>query len=315
MSKQKIEEIIPGLIRQISSGVGVSVPEVAKTYNVSVDGVKKRLRDVRNKFYKNYFDYDGKSRKWVVYPEHLGFLQKELLEPEEAVVLTAVYRNRNSLGKTLAPVHEKIVDNYAEQAKSYIFKQHISEEITEKMKQTFAVIKNAVNNKNAVSFEYNGKSRKIYPYRIVYIEYYWYLICSENGKIKSFRLSLIKKPKILEEHYEYDFETVDERLQIAMNAYVDYQEPYKYIGVYVNEELVNHIEIAAYFKAWKKLNETTVINGKKYQRFEVKTTNPDYKDIIPTILKYMPNIIVDEPYELIQKLQTIIKEFRDIYKS
>jgi len=315
MSKQKIEELIPNLIRQISQGKGVSVAEVAKKHKVSADGVKKRLREVRDEFYKNAFGYDGSTRKWVVKSGQLGFLQRELLEPEEAVVLTAISRTKDRLGKGLITTHEKIVNNYTKRAKSYIFKQHKAEEITEDMEQIFALLQHAINNKNVVELEYNDKIREVYPYRVVYIEYYWYLICAENNKIKSFRISLIKELDILIDTYEYDFSTVDERLQLAMNAYVDYQEPYKHISVFVWEKIVNHVDIAAYFNAWKKLDETTTINGKQFQKFEVVTTNPNFDDITPTILKYMPNIVVDEPQELIEKIAEIVNQYQSIYKT
>jgi len=314
MPKQKIEELIPSLIRQISNSKGVSVVEVAKEHKVSADGVKKRLREVRDKFYKECFDYDGSTRKWVVKNGHSGFLQKKILEPEEAVVLTAIYRNKSSLGKELTPTYEKIVGNYTKRAKSYMFKQHIAEEITEEMEKTFALLKHAINNKRVIELEYNGKIREVYPYRIVYIEYYWYLICAEDNKIKSFRVSLIKELDILIDTYEYDFNNVDERLQLAMNAYVDYQEPYRHISVFVWEKIVNHVDVAAYFNAWKKLDKTTTINGKQFQKFEVVTTNPHFDDITPTILKYMPNMIVDEPQDLIDKIDKILQSYRTIYK-
>ena len=315
MPKQKIEELIPSLIHRISNGEGISVAEVAKRHKVSADGVKKRLREVRDEFYKNAFGYDGSTRKWVVKSGQLGFLQRELLEPEEAVVLTAISRTKDRLGKGLITTHEKIVNNYTKRAKSYIFKQHKAEEITEDMEQIFALLQHAINNKNVVELEYNDKIREVYPYRVVYIEYYWYLICAENNKIKSFRISLIKELDILIDTYEYDFSTVDERLQLAMNAYVDYQEPYKHISVFVWEKIVNHVDIAAYFNAWKKLDETTTINGKQFQKFEVVTTNPNFDDITPTILKYMPNIVVDEPQELIEKIAEIVNQYQSIYKT
>jgi len=138
MPKQKIEELIPSLIRQISNGNGISVKEIAKTNKVSADGVKKRLREVRDKFYKNCFGYDASTKKWVVKSGELGFLQRELLEPEEAVVLTAMSRTKARLGKGLISTHEKIVENYTKRTKTYIFKQHKAEGINKDMEQTFA---------------------------------------------------------------------------------------------------------------------------------------------------------------------------------
>jgi len=313
MSKQKVEEIIPSLICQISNGEGVSVIEVARIYNISSSGLRKRLREVRDIFYKECFDYDSSTRRWVVKNGKKGFLQKELLDVKEAIVLTALVRTKHRLGKGLISTHEKIIRNYTKDLKYFVFKQHKSENITKCIKQIFAILKYAIESKNVVEFEYKNKQREVYPYRIVYIEYYWYLICAENFKIKSFRISLIIKPIILIDKYQYDFSSVDERLPFAMNAFIDYKEPFKYIYLLVVEKRVNHIEIASYFKSWKKLDKTIIINNVQYQKFEVKTTNPRYDDIIPTILKYMPEIIVDEPQELIDKINNILISYQNIY--
>ena len=319
MPKQKIEELIPSLICQISNGKGISIKEVAKANKVSPDGVKKRLREVRDKFYKNCFGYDGSTRNWVVKNGQLGFLQRELLEPEEAVVLTAMSRTKASLGKGLISTHEKIVENYTKRTKTYIFKQHKAEEINKDMEQTFALLKHAINDKHIVQLNYPSKNipktRRVFPYRIVYIEYYWYLICYEEGdKIKSFRLSLIQKPVILDEFYKYDFKNVDLRLKLAMNAFVDYKAPIQTVEILVNEYRRNHIELASFFTAWKKTNYVTEINGVKYRRFEVKITNPDYKDIIPTILKYMPEMLVESPDVLKEAVQERVESYLKQYE-
>ena len=320
MQKQKIEELIPSLIRQISNGEGISVAEVAKRYKVSADGVKKRLREVRDTFYKNAFGYDGSTKKWVVKSGQLGFLQRELLEPEEAVVLTAMSRTKDRLGKGLVATHEKIVNNYTKRAKSYIFKQHKAEEITEDMEQTFALLKYAINNKNIIQLDYPSKgmlkTRRVFPYRIVYIEYYWYLICYEDGeKIKSFRLSLIKSASILNKVYKYDFENVDLRLKLAMNAFVDYKASIQTVEILVNDFRTNHIELASFFAAWKKTDYIIEINGIQYRRFEVKITNPEYKDIIPTILKYMPEMLVESPEALKEAIQMRVESYLQQYEA
>ena len=311
---KKIEELIPALIQQISNGNGISVKEIAKTHKVSADGVKKRLREVRDKFYKDCFDYDGSTRKWVVKSGQLGFLQRELLEPEEAVVLTALERTKGRLGKSLIQTHEKIVENYTKRTKSYIFKQHKAEEIDDDMEQTFALLKHAINDNSVVRLDYKEKTRDIYPYRIVYIEYYWYLICAEDDKIKSFRLSQIQAPQILKETHKCNFNDVNLRLDLAMNAFVDFKEPIQTVEILVDEVRTNHIEIASFFKAWKKTDYTTIINNVKYRRFEVKITNPKYADIIPTILKYMPEMLVESPDELKETVEEKVQAYLKQYK-
>ena len=315
---KKLEEILPKILKDLSNGIAISTVEIEKKYHFSASGVRNHLRTLEQRFYKNCFKYDGSTKKWVTTDR--GFLTRELLEPEEAIVLNGIYRNKNRLGSSLSKTHEDMVENYLKRTKSYIFKQHIAEYITEDMEQVFAILKKAISSKNIVELDYPSKdtlkTRRIFPYKIVYIEYYWYLICyEENDKIKSFRLSLIKSPSILDEVYKYNFENVNLRLQLAMNAYVDFEEPINTVDILVVDDLVNHIEIASFFTAWRKTEYSTEINKKKYRRFEVRVTNPNFKDIIPTILKYMPNMLVEEPNELKEKIDLIISQYTKAYAN
>ncbi|MDQ7060658.1 MAG: WYL domain-containing protein [Sulfurimonas sp.] len=313
---KKIEEILPKILKDLSNGIGISTLEIEKEYGFSASGVRNHLRNLQARFYKNCFKYDGSTKKWVTTDR--GFLRRELLEPEEVIVLNGIYRNKDRLGPSLSKTHETMIESYLKRTKSYIFKQHKAEDVTQGMEQIFAILKSAINEKNIVELKYPSKgvlkTRRVFPYRIVYIEYYWYLISyEENDRMKSFRLSLIQSPTILDETYKYDFENVNLRLKLAMNAYVDFEEPLNRISVLVWEKIVEHIELASYFDAWKKLEYSTSLNGKKYQRFEVTITNPNYDDITPTIMKYMPNIIVEEPEELIEKIDEIINQYKKLY--
>lgn len=319
MPKQKTAELIPDLIIQISSGTGVSIKDTAELHKLEASGIRDKLREVRNKFYKDCFAYDHSTNKWVVKSSHLGFLQRELLTAEEAVVLTAIDRNKASLGKGLVEIYEKIVNSYTKRIKTYIFKQHKAEEINEDMDQTLALLKHAINDKKIVQLDYPSrgipKTRRVFPYQIVYIEYYWYLICFEEGqKIKSFRLSQIRTPSILKEVHEYNFEDVNLRLKIAMNAYVDFTAPIDTVDILVAKHLVNHVELASFFEAWRKTDYVTTINDSEYRRFEVKITNPQYKDIIPTILKYMPEMLVESSDELKEAVEERVQSYLKQYE-
>ena len=141
----KAEELLPKLLKDLSNGIAISIKEVAEKYEMSNDSIKVPLRSIRDNFYPKSFKYDGSTRKWVV--EELGFLQKTLLKPEEAVVLNGILRNKSSQGKSLIPWNEKIVENYIKRTSSFIFKQHIAEEITEDMEQLFAQIHSAIDDK------------------------------------------------------------------------------------------------------------------------------------------------------------------------
>ena len=109
--------------------------------------------------------------------------------------------------------------------------------------------------------------------------------------------------------------TTVEYKNMAMNAFVDYQAPVKIVELFVSSKICDHIEKASFFSAWKKLNQKITINSIEYIKFEVKTTNPDFDDIVPTILKYMPNIIIEEPIELKEKIDSIINLYKNSYTN
>lgn len=314
---KKVEEILPKILRDLSNGIAISTVAIEKKYGFSASGVRNHLRTLEQKFYKGCFKYDGSTKKWVTTDR--GFLTRGLLEPEEVIVLNGIHRNKDRLGGSLSKTHENMVESYLKRTKSYIFKQHIAEDVTEDMEQVFAMLKRAISAKSIVELDYPSKgtlkTRRVFPYKIVYIEYYWYLICyEENDKIKSFRLSLLQSPCILDEVYKYDFANVNLRLKLAMNAYVDFEEPINTVDILVANHLVNHIEIASFFTAWRKTEYITEINQVKYRRFEVNITNPNYNDIIPTVLKYMPQMLVESPDKLKEAIDERIRTYQDNYK-
>lgn len=311
----KIEEILPKIFRQLSSGSGVSTVNIENDHGLSASSVRAHLRSLKENFFPKSIKYDGSTKKWVaIEPE---FLKKSLLKPEEIVILNGMLRNKSKMGSSLTPWHEQMVNSYVKRTKSYIFKQHTAEEITGEMEHTFAILQNAIDDKKKVELEYSGKMRTVYPYKIVYIEYYWYLICYEEsaspGIIKSLRVSKIVDPYMLDETFSYDFDHVDKRLNLAMNAYVDFQNPFQTARAWVSKEIKGHVVLAAYFKAWKELPLTREINNVKFTLFDITFTNPDFNDVIPTILKYMPNILVEEPIELKEEIDNIIKAYTDSY--
>ena len=316
-NKIKIEELLPKILKDLSNGIAISAKDIAEQYEISQSSIRNHLRDLKNNFYPNAFKYDGSTKKWVVV--NRGFLNEDTLKPEEVVVLNSMLRTKTKLGESMIKWQESIVKNYAKKTDSYIFKQHISETITHEIKKIFAITNNAIESSKKLQISYNNTTREVLPYKIVYIEYYWYLICLENtntkDKIKSFRLSKISSVKILDDNFIYDFKNVDARLDITMNAYVNFHNEIKIAEVFISDTIKNHVEIAAYFKAWKKTNQTILINNISYTKFEVKYTNHDFCDIVPTILKYMPNMIVESPAELVKEIKSRINSYTNIYIS
>jgi len=316
----KAEELLPKLLKDLSNGIAISIKDIANKNNLSNDSIKVPLRNIRDNFFPNCYKYDGSSRKWVV--TEPGFLKKTLLKPEEAVVLNAILRNKNSQGKSLEKWNTKIVENYIKRTSSFIFKQHISENITQDMEQLFAQIHSAIDEKKKIRFKMYDTYRVVFPYKVIYIEYYWYLLGYEDSceredaktkRTKSFSMSKIKGLELLDEKFHYDFNYIDDKLENIMNAYFRLDAPQLTVELLVSKRFTEYIDRATFFSAWKKIDYMETINNVEYIRYEVKITDPEFREIIPTILQYMPNIIVESPKELSDKLQSMLNDYQNIY--
>jgi len=316
--KKKIEEIMPNIIRKISRGESVSTKYFKKKYGISESSARAYLRDLEENFYKNLYSYDGSSKKWGT--KEIGFLNKMLLKPEEVVVLNAIKRIGKKAKGELPNWYNNVVENYTRRTSSFIFKQHNVEDIDEGMEQLFAQIHSAIDKKVKVSLVYGNSFRIFYPYKVVNIEHYWYFLGHEENndkgspsqKLKTLKMSDIRRIKLLDERFVYDFSSLEPKLEHVINAYFSPSEPIISIYLLVNKNFAGYIDRAKLFSGWRKTKYITSIQDIKYVRYEVYITHPKFKEIIPTILQYMPNILVEDNEELSNEVNKILIEYQSI---
>ncbi|WP_321778634.1 WYL domain-containing protein [Sulfurimonas sp.] len=307
--KYRAEEVLPYIIRKISNGEAISTKDIVKRFNLKKSTLTDHIKEVREQFYENDFKYDDSTYKWIrTEPE---FLKKSLLSPEEAVVLTGILRNKSKFGDKLVSSVEKVVHNYVKRTKTSIFKQDILERIDENFEIIFAQLKYAIEKKKKIKFTFYGTHRIFYPYKIINLEYYWYLLGyeeyseynnRETKKIKTYTIDKIRDLEILKESFKYDFTETEDELKNAMNAFFSVGEKTKTIEVLVVKWLVEYIKRAPYFSGWHNTNIMETIDSIQYAVFEIKSSNKYYKDIIPTILKYIPNIRIRDDIDVVEKI-------------
>ncbi len=317
---KKIEELLPYILRDLSNGIAVSTVDIQKRYGLSGSSVRAHLRSLKENFLKKDITYDASVKKWTAVQR--GFLDKKLIKPQEIIVLNSMLRGKNRLGKSLSSAVEMMVSNYIKKTSLYIFEQKNSEEIDENMEEKSALILTAIDEKMKLNFKFNGSKRVVFPYKIVNIEYYWYLLGYEQSKneeetnsqkIKFFALYKIDDLEVSKDTFEYDFANLEEKIKHIMNAYFSPQNPIVTVYLLVNIDIVEYIERAKFFDLWQKMDYRTKINNKRYVRYEVGVSDESFRDIIPTILKYMPNILVEEPSKLKEEVIKKLNEYKDSY--
>jgi len=318
--KKKIEELLPDLLRSISRGVAISSIDIEHKHGISSSSVRAHLRDLRDNFYKPYYKYDGSSKRWVA--TEIGFVDKMLLKPEEAVILNSILRNKNKLGANLIPWHEKLVNHYVKRASSFIFKQNNTEEIDEDMEQAFALIHNAIDLKQKLKLKYSGYYRIVYPYKIINIEYYWYLLGyeensenpnSETSIMKSYTMSKLRDISIIDEKFHYDFGDLDKKMKHVLNAFFVPKNPLIPVVLLVKKDFADYIDRSPFFSGWQSTNIQETIKEQTYIKYTTGVTEPEFREIIPTILKYIPNILVEEPIELQKIIANRLIEYQNLH--
>jgi len=320
----KPEEIIPEVIKRLSKGEALSTKEIADEYGVIPSSFNDKFRPIREKFYKHFIEHDKSSGKWTRI-EPL-FLEKMLLTPEETVVLTALTRNSSMCGTALSSTVKGIVENYVKRTKS----SDVLEKINDDLEIVFAQLKYAIEGCNKIKFTYNEQAIVFYPYKIINLEYYWYILGYEeyseywmeikkkpenSHMIKTFTINKIRNLEVIDEIYKFDFSETETELKHAMNAFFSVGGESEIIELLVIDWLEEYIERAPYFSGWKKTGETIAIKNEKKDKddmflvYKIKSTNKYYQDVIPTILKYMPNIRIKDNQNLVDKIFDGMKVF------
>jgi hypothetical protein len=326
--KKKAMGIVPDLIRKISNGEGISIKDVedVKYKKIGASTLRAYLSSVQKKFYADDFKFDKSTNKWVVKEGRLGFLNEMLLKPEEAVILTYMSQNDTMCGERLALRLNLMINAYKKRTSLAVYKTNILEPIDDNMEKKFALIQKAITEKRKISFIHKNWGPWIfYPYKIVNIEYYWYLIGIsemdlEKDQIKYFAIYHISDIKLLDDKYEYNFNRIKlEKMDNAMNAYYNPEQEKKYVDLLVIDWMVEYIKRASFFSGWKPTGQQILVPTKDaegnvmkdtdeneivnmYYVYTVISTHKNYLDIIPILQKYIPYILVKEDTALLEAM-------------
>lgn len=312
----KIYETLPHILKQMNMGVSFSTKDIAKMAGVTERIVLYRMDDIiKNVLGKRRIFQ--KNREWYGKP---GFLNLIGLSAEEIVIMSGILAGKDRFGISLSNNVTTMMDALKKQGFLIHDEQQILERTTSTMHVNFNILRSAIDYGVQVIFEFNGSQRKIQPFRIINREYYWYLIgyeeykydieageySSDSKKMKTYTVANIKRLDITDEKIEYDFSKAEEILQYASNGYIDWDNPPNIIHVIVNSHLNNHINRAAFYRNWEKVAPAA---HKGFTLYKVRSVHNKYHDILPTILKHMPDMIVLHPLELVETIRHTIDQY------
>lgn len=325
----KADEIIVEILNNMSSGSPIPLSMYAKPHsNINRETLVKHIKRVRNLFNTDIV-YDKRSKTWKAGRQN--FLDDFPLSVEEAVVLTGIKNNSLHYGNTLHKTVLEIAGFFQEWKHASMFQNSAIEDY-KKFISKIKLIETAMARGQHVRIVYQKnqgatEERIVVPVRVANIEYYWYFIAIEKGKttlddIRKYAFhnivdldlnELVYNPKL-----QAHMRTKVKNIHLGMNAYYKPYNAIKTITLLVPEHFIHFIERSPYFTLWKiKKNEPSVVikaalgeegfeQDIHYKKVSVPSTDDEYRDIIPSIQKYMPMLIVPdlpENKELILQLR------------
>jgi len=291
------------ILKKLYDGETLSVTELAEEFNTSTRTIQ---RDFNEKLIS--FPIEKSGKRWKMQD---GFAVEKLASVEDQLILDMLEKISFNLGSSFASRAKKLLSTIKNKDISPIYAKLDIEDIGSKIKD-INIIEKAIDEKSILTCKYHI-DKKVYdiglkPLKIANFDGFWYLIAldSRNNTLKKYHIKSMTNLIITDKTFTRS-KQLDNSLENAINIWFNIEnEPFE-VRLHVNSE------IAKYFqrKPISKSQTIASINSDDGSiELSLKITHE--MEIIPTILRWIPNINVLEPEWLkdvvISRVQEYLKE-------
>lgn len=285
-------ERLSSILSLLHSGIKLSTPTLVQKFNVSSKIIQTDFKEYLIPLFNDetiFYSYDSKS-----YLAKNNFLTKTFLTADE-LALIAILKNKSKDKYSDSDLYEKVnmlFKNYEDVLSHSIYTLSDIEKI-DKFKTEIIQIQHAIDRKKVIKCVYRDKARKLYPLQIKNFDGFWYLICFDTNyqDIRKYHLNSITDVVELIETYTFDIEII-EKFDNAINAYFKPELEAQTVQLFLDEE------VSKYFLR-KPISKTQrVIQTYNNGSCDIELYVSDFMEIIPSIQKFIPHVLVIEPSEL-----------------
>ncbi|EKG7080248.1 WYL domain-containing protein, partial [Escherichia coli] len=171
--------------------------------------------------------------------------------------------------------------------------------IRDDLRKYLDVLEKAICNSNVCQIAYAGKTRIVHPYKLTNQRSIWYLLATEENKLKSFSLAKIKWLDIKKEKF-----AKSDEIQSLVSESCDPWVSDKTFDVV----LFIHSNIAHYFLRRDLLPYQQLLH--KHDNGITLSCKAAHKNqIIPLILYWLPNVEIIEPVWLKEAVLTMLGKY------
>lgn len=276
------------ILAKFNGGESFTAKELSEEFNVSERTIQ---RDINDRLF--FMPIEKKGDRYSMHSYALGKLSFK--DIKSFAVLSGVSRLYPEL------TNEFVTDILNFKLNSaYLVKNQNFEDIGGK-KEWFESLSAAIVKNSPVSFSYADKQREANPYKLINNNGIWYLLAEEEGKLKNFTFSKIKK--FIWKDDTKTFSPKKEFLeQIAKND-----------TNWFSDELIEVIlqidnEAKEYFLRKEILPNKKIVE--QNDEYLVVSTKVSYADEILRLVKYwIPYIRIISPIYLQERLEKVLREY------
>jgi len=291
------------ILQKLYEGESLSVTDLAEEFGVSTRTIQ---RDFNEKLIQFPIQKDGK--KWKMQD---GFHLEKLKSVEDQLVLDMLEKLSENMGNSFSIKAKRMLSKIKNPDISHIYAKLDIEDIGSKIAD-INILEEAISDKSITTCKYHIDN-KVYdigvkPLKIVNFDGFWYLIAldSRNNKLKKYHIKSLTNIQIIDKKFTRT-KKLDDALENAINIWFNLEEEPINVILHVDSD------VAKYFqrKPIAKSQTISSINSEDGSiELSLKITHG--MEIIPTILRWLPNIKVLEPQwlkkSIIQTVEGYLKE-------
>ncbi|MBO4674830.1 MAG: transcriptional regulator, partial [Elusimicrobiaceae bacterium] len=260
----------------------VFLPSIAEDLGVTLRTVQRDIRILENAG----FPFANTKKGAYCFVE--GFsLQRMRLNAKEAAMLALMGDIAHSLGGGFAETYKELRNKVVESRNNPFFIK-IAKGQAFKDPKLLKTLEQAINEQRHVEIGYENSplsGRAISPLKIAWFNGFWYLLAyGKDELILKLRLDKIKSAKLLDTHFSRP-----QKLEKILrdSASIWFEENRK-----IKATLTVDGEVAQYFKKREYFPKQKIVKTAKDGTLTVECAIGRYEEILPTILEWIPHIVV-----------------------
>ncbi|MDD3466920.1 MAG: WYL domain-containing protein [Campylobacterales bacterium] len=216
-------------------------------------------------------------------------------------------------GKLIALPKQVVFSDFSDEIQvlqnneSHLFANISTENMTQQS-GNIQTIELAISSWHCISFDYKTDKKSVdvllTPLKIICFDGFWYLLGQDNknSTIKKYYIKNISNLKVLHKAANKP-KNINKKIKRAMNIWFDANAAEYEIRLYAQKE------IAKYFMRMPISATQTIVAKDSDGGIELSVMITNDNEIIPTILKWIPNLFVLSPKTLKEKIDTAVTSF------